>query len=556
VSKQTRTQATIRVLVAEDQGVGRAGVVMLLNAEPDIHVAGEAADGRDAVALARSIRPDVVLMDLEMPEIGGVEATRRLANAGFRVLVLVATNDDPALLEALRAGALGIVLKHGVPQNLAAAVRTVAVDQAWLDPELARSVIDSVATSPEPGLTIGLGDRLTAREIDILVMVARGRSNQEIGQALSLTRATVTNQVQRIMTKIGAHNHNQLITAALSDGLITTKAEALVESAMTVTSRVSGDGILLTGGSPGQMTSAEPPAYSKARSEASRALGHQVNRLRASVGELTGHISAFRSETPLQAVPLQPIMVTLKAVDSLRANSDLADAAHTMLSRFSRFLGSALEEQISVQTFLNELRTHRWALDSIDEDAFAANPRVHRAAVHIADTEVSEQTAQRMLDALVLLGEEIGLEVGPAGPAQWGSWFQALWTRIKSDYTPQEVQRLNRQLVQSAEDGLLKKSSAALVNEYSEAVVKLMEAASGCHNFALTLGDVVLVKHTDHQGHVHVRVKTLTVDQRRALERDDWKSLRDPESLLMSLNDADHTISIETDEEAQQSPVS
>ncbi len=227
MSEHTRTQATVRVLVAGGQGVTRAGLGVLLNVHPDIHVAVETSAVGDAIALARSIRPNVVLLDLWTSKMDGIEATRRLADDRFRVLVLTATDNDQAIHDALRAGALGIVPQHIHSHELAAAVRTVAAGSAWLDPDLRRSLIDSAAARPEPIPAMELAGKLTLREREILVMLALGRSVQEVSRALSLREDTVQRHVLSVMAKTRSRNRGQLIGAALSGGLIRNWAEAL-----------------------------------------------------------------------------------------------------------------------------------------------------------------------------------------------------------------------------------------------------------------------------------------------------------------------------------------
>lgn len=184
---------------------------MLLDVHTGIRVAVETSAVGDAVALARSIRPDVVLLDQRTPEIDGIEATRRLTDDRFRVLVLTATDNDQAVHEALRAGVLGIVPQHTTPHELAAAVRTVAAGRAWLDLDLRRSLIDSAAARPEPILAMKLATKLTLREREILVMLALGRSVQEVARALSLREDTVQRHVLSIMAKTRSRNRGQLI---------------------------------------------------------------------------------------------------------------------------------------------------------------------------------------------------------------------------------------------------------------------------------------------------------------------------------------------------------
>ena len=209
----------VRVVVADDQPVVRAGFRTLLELAADVDVVGEAADGAEAVAVARATRPDVVLMDIRMPVVDGLEATRRIVDdphlAGVRVLVLTTFEVDEYVFEALRAGASGFLLKDVEPDDLRAAVRVVAAGQSLLAPAVTRRVIDELAArqGPEPVGAERL-DRLTDREREVVELVARGLSNDEIGRALIMSPLTAKTHVSRAMTKLGLRDRAQLVVFA------------------------------------------------------------------------------------------------------------------------------------------------------------------------------------------------------------------------------------------------------------------------------------------------------------------------------------------------------
>ena len=213
---------TISVVVAEDQPMVRAGIAMLLAAQPDIEVVGEAANGAEAIVLARSLRPDVVIMDLRMPGTDGIAATRTLAedNADERdrltkVLVLTTFDDDELVHGALRAGASGYLLKHAAPQDLIVAVRRIAAGDAWIDPAAAGQVIAALAGSAplgdDPPETV---ERLTPREREVLVLMAEGLSNADIRDRLVLSEATVKTHVARIIMKTGSRDRTSAVVLA------------------------------------------------------------------------------------------------------------------------------------------------------------------------------------------------------------------------------------------------------------------------------------------------------------------------------------------------------
>jgi DNA-binding NarL/FixJ family response regulator len=218
----------IGVLVVDDQPLLRKGFRMILESEPDIRVVGEAADGLDAVEEAQRLRPDVVLMDIRMPRLDGVEATRRLAAAGSaaRVLILTTFDLDEYVLEALRAGASGFLLKDTPPERLLDALRVVAGGEAVVAPSITRRLLDRFARHLPAGQ--GDGSRqgpveqagLTAREREVLVLMARGLSNAEIANHLIVGETTVKTHVGRVLAKLGARDRVQAVVAAYESGLV------------------------------------------------------------------------------------------------------------------------------------------------------------------------------------------------------------------------------------------------------------------------------------------------------------------------------------------------
>jgi DNA-binding NarL/FixJ family response regulator len=218
--------APIRVLLAEDQPIVRAGFRALLQAQPDIDVVGEASTGTEAVAAARELRPDLVLMDVRMPEMDGLEATRMITAApelaSTRVLVLTTFELDEYVFGALRAGASGFLLKGGEPADLLAAVRVVAAGESLLAPSVTRRLIDAYISGPDhaPGQAMPAGlDELTAREREVLLLVADGLSNSEIAAALFVSPLTAKTHVSRILTKLGLRDRVQLVVLAHQSGL-------------------------------------------------------------------------------------------------------------------------------------------------------------------------------------------------------------------------------------------------------------------------------------------------------------------------------------------------
>jgi DNA-binding NarL/FixJ family response regulator len=214
---------TIRVLVADDQELLRAGLRMVLKPQADIELVGEAADGEQAVALARSVKPDVAVMDIRMPGIDGTEAPRRLLAdaAPPRVLVLTTFGEDEYVYEALRAGASGFLLKDAPPEELVTAIRAVARGDALLGPAVTRRVIEAFVRSRPPAqATAGIVERLTSREREVLMLVAQGLSNAEIADQLVLSEATVKTHVARLLTKLDLPDRVHAVVFAYESGLV------------------------------------------------------------------------------------------------------------------------------------------------------------------------------------------------------------------------------------------------------------------------------------------------------------------------------------------------
>lgn len=209
----------IRVVLVDDQDLMRAGFRMILEAEGDITVVGEAGDGVDAIAVVSRTNPDVVLMDIRMPRMDGVEATRRLLR--HRVVILTTFDHDEYVVEALRAGASGFLLKDCPPEELVRAVRVVAVGEALLAPTVTRRLLDRVAPTlaPSDGRRPEL-DELTDREREVLVLVARGCSNVEIAAALSISATTVKTHVSHLLEKLGLRDRVQAVVLAYEVGLV------------------------------------------------------------------------------------------------------------------------------------------------------------------------------------------------------------------------------------------------------------------------------------------------------------------------------------------------
>ncbi len=213
----------IRVLVADDQAVVRGGLRMILEAQADLEVVGEARDGSEAVAMVTSLQPDVVLMDIRMPGLDGIEATRRLARAGARARVLVLTTYalDEYVYESLKAGAAGFFVKTESPERLIDAVRLIAAGEALLAPEITRRLIDRFlgAAPPNAPPPAALAE-LTHRELEVLRHLARGLSNSEIAAALYITEGTVKTHVARILLKLDLRDRVQAVVFAYEHGFV------------------------------------------------------------------------------------------------------------------------------------------------------------------------------------------------------------------------------------------------------------------------------------------------------------------------------------------------
>jgi DNA-binding NarL/FixJ family response regulator len=214
----------LRVLIADDQAMVRAGFRMILEAETDMEVVGEANDGEEALAVARRVRPDVVVMDIRMPRLDGVAATRRLLEepgSRARVVIVTTFDDDQNLYEALRAGAGGFLLKNAPPEQLVEAVRTVAAGEGLLSAAVTRRVIEEFArrtpsdVPPSDALT-----ELTERELEVLRLIARGLSNAEIAEELVITPATAKTHVGRILMKLDLRDRVQAVVFAYESGLV------------------------------------------------------------------------------------------------------------------------------------------------------------------------------------------------------------------------------------------------------------------------------------------------------------------------------------------------
>ncbi|MEU1724526.1 response regulator transcription factor [Nonomuraea sp. NPDC005692] len=215
---------TIRLLIADDEALLRMAFRMVLDAEPDLHVAGEAAEGEQAALLARRLRPDVVLMDVRMPGLDGIEATRRIVRdcPASRVLILTTFDLDEYAFAGLKAGAAGFLPKNTPPADLLSAIRSVAAGEAVLSPRVTRRLLDRFAPqlTPAPREQHRLLGLLTAREHDVLVQVARGLSNAEVAAALHLAEATVKTHLSRVLLKLGLRHRAQVVVFAYESGLI------------------------------------------------------------------------------------------------------------------------------------------------------------------------------------------------------------------------------------------------------------------------------------------------------------------------------------------------
>lgn len=221
--------AKVRIVLADDERLVRAGLSLLLAAEPDLQVVGEAANGAECLALAQTVRPDVVVMDIRMPVMDGIEATARLVSEEFgagnavpAVLILTTFSDDHNVTTALRAGAAGFLLKNSAPQTLATAIRALATGEGWLDPAVTRSLLRHFSSRNPDGQTVPAADIdvLTAREREVLGAMALGLKNPEIAHKLFLSETTVKTHVHRILLKLGLSDRSQAVAVAYRSGLI------------------------------------------------------------------------------------------------------------------------------------------------------------------------------------------------------------------------------------------------------------------------------------------------------------------------------------------------
>jgi DNA-binding NarL/FixJ family response regulator len=217
--------SAVRVLIADDQALVRSGFRMIIDARDDLEVVGEAEDGAEAARLAGELDPDVVLMDVRMPEIDGIEATQRIVSSGSetRVLVLTTFDLDEYVYAAVRAGASGFLLKDVRPEDLVDAIRLVAEGNALLGPTVTRRLLEHFADG-EPGPTAAAVGELTEREQEILRLVAQGHSNAEVAAKLFLSEATVKTHVSSILRKLGVRDRVQAVIAAYDAGLVRPRA--------------------------------------------------------------------------------------------------------------------------------------------------------------------------------------------------------------------------------------------------------------------------------------------------------------------------------------------
>lgn len=219
----------VRIVLADDERLVRAGLSLLLAAEPDLEVVGEAGNGAECLELARTVKPDVVVMDIRMPVVDGIEATARLTSGEFgsgnavpAVLILTTFSEDHNVTTAMRAGAAGFLLKNSAPQTLATAIRALAKGEGWLDPTVTRLLLRHFSARNPDGQTVPAVDIgvLTAREREVLAAMAMGLKNPEIAQKLYLSETTVKTHVHRILLKLGLSDRSQAVAVAYRSGLI------------------------------------------------------------------------------------------------------------------------------------------------------------------------------------------------------------------------------------------------------------------------------------------------------------------------------------------------
>jgi NarL family two-component system response regulator LiaR len=219
IAAHPQLRNTIRVLVADDHAIVRKGICALLATEPGIEVVGEAHDGNDAIAAAQRLQPDVVLMDLVMPGVDGLEATRRLAccQPQARILVLTSFAGDDKIFPAIKAGALGYLLKDSGPEELVHAIQQVHRGESSLHPTVARRLLRELSSPSERGPE---SDGLTEREVEVLQLVAQGQSNRQVADLLTISEATVRTHVSNILSKLNLCSRTQAALYALREGLV------------------------------------------------------------------------------------------------------------------------------------------------------------------------------------------------------------------------------------------------------------------------------------------------------------------------------------------------
>jgi DNA-binding NarL/FixJ family response regulator len=212
----------ISVVIADDQALVRGGLRLIVDAQDDMEVVGEAADGAEVLDLCRAAPPHVALMDIRMPKLDGLEATRRLAHAApqTRVLVLTTFDTDDYVYEAMKAGASGFLLKSAPPARLVDGIRTVAAGEALLAPSITRRLVEQFVSRPKPGERSPNLEELTERELEVLKLLARGRSNAEIAAELFVSAATVKTHVNRVFGKLGLRDRVQAVVLAYESGLV------------------------------------------------------------------------------------------------------------------------------------------------------------------------------------------------------------------------------------------------------------------------------------------------------------------------------------------------
>jgi DNA-binding NarL/FixJ family response regulator len=213
---------TIRIVIADDQELIRAGFRMILESEPGLEVVGEAENGAMAIRAAKRDKPDVMLMDIRMPDIDGIEATREISSHGDtpRVLMLTTFDLDDYVYEAIRAGASGFLLKDTPPDDLIAAIRLIAAGEALLAPSVTRRLIEEFARAPRRSVDPGILSNLTEREVDVVRQLAKGLSNAEIATELFVSETTVKTHVSRVLMKLGLRDRVQAVVLAYESGLV------------------------------------------------------------------------------------------------------------------------------------------------------------------------------------------------------------------------------------------------------------------------------------------------------------------------------------------------